>query len=401
MPDGSQWEVGTFDIAADGTWRSKVFKTPFAAPPFLFLSLQTENNAVLPVAQARAVDAVGFEAALLQQGTGGSAGLNETAGYLAIYSPGDSGTMRIANTYQSYRLQRALLDGTWTPVLDTFLRRRDGVSEDARISAQSHDVLALGTQVFAQQVSNTGAELAVPQRIAAGVRGGDAAPLAVAVTQFTPGTWPLGATSRVTFNLSMPTGFSFREIDATTFLVQEEALAVDFDAQSGHLSVPFADLESRGLLFVGENRLSVTGELFDGTHFQAPFTMTVSGSVVPDVVGMSYAEAERTLRLADIAVGHVEEEDTSVVPAGQVLRQSLAPASQVPSLTLVDLVIASAVSDAAPADNAGSGGGCSYGAGHGMDPVFSLITGLGFVYLRLRRHRPGCGGESGANSLRL
>jgi len=389
MPDGSQWDVGTFDITADGIWLSKVFKTPFAAPPFLFLSLQTENNAVLPLLQARAVDAAGFEVALREQGSGVSAGLNETAGYLAIYSPGNSGTTRIADIDRSYRLQRALLDGTWTPVMDTFLRRRDGVSEDARISAQSYDVLELGTQLFAQQVSSTGGDIAVPQRIAAGVRGGDAAPLAVTVTQLTPEAWLLGATSTVTFDLSMPTGFSFREIDATTFRVQEEALAVDFDAQSGRLSVPFADLESKGSLFVGENRLSVTGELFDGTPFQAPFTITVTGSVVPDLVGMRYAEAERTLRLAGMAVGHVEEEATSLVPEGEVLRQSLAPASQVPHLTLVDLVIASAVSDASSADNAGGGGGCSYGAGQGTGPGFWLATGLGFVFVRLRRRWPG------------
>jgi hypothetical protein len=176
MPDGSHWEVGAFDIGADGTWQSQVFKTPFADRPFLFISLQTANNAVIPVLQVRTVDAAGFEVSLFEQVTSGSPGLNETP-------------------------------------------------------------------------------------------------------------------------------------------------------------------------------------------FQATFTITVTGSVVPDVVGMSHAEAEDRIRLAGLAVGDVEEEETAAVPEGQVLRQSPAPASNVPSLTLVDLVIASAVavSDGSSGDSvSGSGGGgCS------------------------------------------
>jgi hypothetical protein len=391
MPDGSHWEVGTFDISADGTWQSQLFKTPFADRPFLFLSLQTANNAVFPILRVKAVDTAGFEVALFEQVASSSVGLNESAAYLAIYSPGNSGTVRIADTYQSYRLQRELLDGTWLPVLDTFLRRRDGVSEDERINAETHDVFALATHVFAQQVSNTGSELAVPQRIAEGVRGADVDPLVVVITQVIPDTWPLGSTSSVSIDLSMPAGFSYRDIDAATFLIQGETLAVGFDAQSGRLSVPLADLESRGLLFVGENRLSVAGELFDETPFQAPFTIPVTGSVVPDVVGLSYSEAENRIRFAGMAVGDVQEEETTAVPEGQVLTQSPVPASHVPSLTLVDLVIASAVtvSNGSSGDgiSGSGGGGCSFSPEHRMDPVLSFVVGLGLVFLGLRRRQ--------------
>jgi len=245
--------------------------------------------------------------------------------------------------------------------------------------------------VFAQQVSKTGSDLVVPQQIVEGVRGADAPALEVIVTQVNPDPRPLGSTLPVTINLSMPTGFSYRDIDATTFLIQGEALAVDFDVQSGRLSIPLADLETRGLLFVGENRLSVTGELFDETPFQAMFTITVTGSVVPDVVGMSYAEAEDRIRLAGLAVGDVEEEETAAVPEGRVLRQSPAPASNVPGLNLVDLVIASAsaVSDGSPGDSisGGGGGGCSYSPEHGMDPVLPLVAGLSLVFFVLRRRQ--------------
>jgi hypothetical protein len=167
MPDGSHWEVGSFDIGAEGTWQSQLFKTPFADRPFLFLSLQTANNAELPVLRVKAVDTAGFQVALFEQMTGSTVGSNETAAYLAIHSPGNSGAIRIADTYQSYRLQREVLDGAWTPVLDTFLRRQDGVSKDDQINAETHDVVALGAHVFAQQVSDSGSDLAVPQRISA------------------------------------------------------------------------------------------------------------------------------------------------------------------------------------------------------------------------------------------
>ena len=390
MPDGGHWEVGTFDIAADGAWQSQVFKTPFADRPFVFVSLQTENNAVFPLLQVRTVDAAGFEVALFEQAISSSPGLNETAAYLAIYSPANAGTIRIADTYQFYRLQRESLDGYWTPVLDTFLRRRDGISEDQNIDAETYDVMALGTYLFAQQVSKTGSDLAVPQQIVEGVRGVSAPPLEVTITQVNPDPWPLGSALPVTMDLSMPTGFSYRDIDPTTFLIQREAQAVEFDVKSGRLSIAFSDLESKGLLFVGENRLSVTGELVDETPFQAAFTITVTGSVVPDVVGMSYAEAEDRIRLAGMAVGDVKEEQTAAVPEGQVLRQSLPPGSNVPGLTLVDLVIASAVtvSDGASGDSAsgGGGGGCSYHSpGHGTDPVLPLVACLSLLFSGLRR----------------
>jgi hypothetical protein len=388
MPDGAQWEVGTFAIRADGAWQSKVFDVPFADTPFLFLSLQSDNDAALPVLHARTVGPAGFDVASSERGASGSAGLTGTAGYLAIYSPGNAGTVRIADTDRSYRLQHAVLDGTWTPVLDTFLRRSDGVSEDARISAQPHDVLALGGRLFAQQVSDAGADAAVPQRIASGVRGPGAAPLTVAVTGLTPDTWPLGARSTVTLDLSMPGGFAFREIDATTIRLRQQALAFGFDAQSGRLSVPFADLEAAGLLVLGENRLSVTGELFDDTAFQAQFTLIVTGSLVPDVVGLGVAEAERSLQSAGLTVGQVEEEQTTSVSQGRVLRQSLKPATQVPSLTSVDLVVAAAAPNVASAGSGSGGGGCSYSTGHPMDPVLLFLTGLCLVRLRLKRRQP-------------
>ncbi len=165
MPDGSQWEVGRFDISADGSWQTQPFATPFLDRPFLILSLQTANNPEISLIRARSVNAAGFEVALFEQLPSGGAGLSETAAYLAVHSPSDAGWVRIADTERFYRLERQVLDGEFTPVLDTFLRRWDGVSEDEQINAETHDVFSLATHVFAQQVSYVAADLAVPQRI--------------------------------------------------------------------------------------------------------------------------------------------------------------------------------------------------------------------------------------------
>ena len=168
MPDGSQWEVGSFDISADATWRSRPFMNPFTDRPYLILSLQTENNPEVPLLRARSVDANGFEVALFEQVSGSSAGQNEKAAYLAIYNPDGAGTLRINGSDQPYRLLRKQLDGNWAPVLGTFLRLRDGVTDDALIDAETHDVLELGTHLFAQPVSAAGNDLAVAQQIAEG-----------------------------------------------------------------------------------------------------------------------------------------------------------------------------------------------------------------------------------------
>jgi hypothetical protein len=61
----------------------------------------------------------------------------------------------------------------------------------------------------------------------------------------------------------------------------------------------------------------------------------------------------------------------------------------VPSLTLVELVIASAMSDGSSGDSvSGSGGGgCSVSPEHGMDPVLPLVAGLSLVFSGLRRRQ--------------
>mgnify|MGYP007044788751 CR=1 FL=1 len=72
---------------------------------------------------------------------------------------------------------------------------------EEHIHAQTHDVFALGSHVFAQQASDAGAQLAVPQQIAKGVRGGDADSLTVVTTQVIPGAWALGSKSSVSTGL--------------------------------------------------------------------------------------------------------------------------------------------------------------------------------------------------------
>jgi hypothetical protein len=44
MADGSTWEVGAFGLDGTGVWSSVAFDQPFDARPFLFLTVQTDND---------------------------------------------------------------------------------------------------------------------------------------------------------------------------------------------------------------------------------------------------------------------------------------------------------------------------------------------------------------------
>ena len=60
---------------------------------------------------------------------------------------------------------------------------------------------------------------------------------------------------------------------------------------------------------------------------------------VPDVIGMSLAQAEQELLLNRLVLGTVSFERTTAVPAGQVIRQDMPRNSVMPYQTPIDLVL--------------------------------------------------------------
>jgi hypothetical protein len=67
MPDGSIWEVGTFELNGTGAWQRHRFARRFPARPKLFLTLQTAHGDQTVIVRARQVHRSGFEAALFEE----------------------------------------------------------------------------------------------------------------------------------------------------------------------------------------------------------------------------------------------------------------------------------------------------------------------------------------------
>jgi hypothetical protein len=168
MGDGSVWEVGTF-LVGGKAWKRVGFKGPLGTAPSLFLTVQTANDPRAVSVRARRVTGEGFEAALLQEQAERDGHGVETVGYLAIKrGAGAGGFIDIGGEEIPYSLQSVSVNHRWVPVLSQRLKLEEEASKD---SEQEHPdetvhVLALGQQLFAQQVSNRRSDTTALRRMA-------------------------------------------------------------------------------------------------------------------------------------------------------------------------------------------------------------------------------------------
>lgn len=105
-----------------------------------------------------------------------------------------------------------------------------------------------------------------------------------------------------------------------------------------------------------------------------------SGVVVPNVVGLSEADARTSITSAVLAVGTVTRQTSTTVASGLVISQTPANPNQVASGTRVDLV----VSSGPPAPPSGGG---SSGGGGGAFGALEMLCGLMLAGLLRRRRR--------------
>jgi hypothetical protein len=158
LSDGSVAEAGRFSLGGTGAWQSVAFSAPFASVPQLFLTAQTANGGQTVSVQARNVTKNGFQAALFEQESLMDGHVPETIGYLAIRSPKGSGRITIDGAATPYLLQTLNLNERWAPVLSQRLKLEEERSRDPEIGHvdETVHVLALGNQMFAQQVTSNG-----------------------------------------------------------------------------------------------------------------------------------------------------------------------------------------------------------------------------------------------------
>jgi subtilisin family serine protease len=158
LSDGSVAEAGRFSLGGTGAWQSVAFSAPFASVPRLFLTAQTASGGQTVSVRARNVTKDGFQAALFEQESLMDGHVPETIGYLAIRSPKGSGRITIDGAARPYLLQTLNLNERWAPVMSQRLKLEEERSRDPEIGHVDETVhmLALGNQMFAQQVTSNG-----------------------------------------------------------------------------------------------------------------------------------------------------------------------------------------------------------------------------------------------------
>jgi hypothetical protein len=166
MSDGSIWEVGTFPLGGTKSWKSVQFSKSFATAPYLFLTVQTENDLKAVTVRARSVSKSGFQAALFEEEAQNNGHQTETVGYLAVQSDSGGGNVDIDGDVLPYVLKSLEVKNDWIPVLDQQLKLEEEQSRDSGVWHPWEDVhaLALGQQLFAQQVSDNNGDTTALRR---------------------------------------------------------------------------------------------------------------------------------------------------------------------------------------------------------------------------------------------
>jgi hypothetical protein len=167
MSDGSVWEVGTFDLRGTGDWIQVNFTQAFSKPPHLFLTAQTSNGPQAVSVRATNVTATDFQVALFEEEALMDGHVTETIGYVAVDSLSGGGLIDLDGNTVPYLLQTVTLNHQWTPVLSQRLRLEEEKSRDDEVGHvdETVHVLALGSQVFAQQVSHNGGDTTALRRL--------------------------------------------------------------------------------------------------------------------------------------------------------------------------------------------------------------------------------------------
>ncbi|PLX94508.1 MAG: hypothetical protein C0621_05355, partial [Desulfuromonas sp.] len=153
--NGVTTEVGTITLDGTGTFNSFTFTEAFSKAPYLFLTIQSNNDEQAITVRAKEVTATGFKAALLEQQSLMDGHSSETVGYLAIDAPH---AVWMGETPS--QLQKITASSLFSPVLSSLIKVEEERSGDAEVAHidETINVLALGDKIFAQNVSNFGAD---------------------------------------------------------------------------------------------------------------------------------------------------------------------------------------------------------------------------------------------------
>jgi len=168
MPDGSVWEFGTFVLDGTAKFVHVTFDgVPFDRKPAVFLSTQAVTGKQPVTVRARDVGRSGFDAALYEEQARMDGHNPTSVGYVAIYSPDGFGNVQPLGADLPYYLDRPRIDDRFTPVLSHTLKLDEEDSFDTERWHVDENVwvLALGSHLFAQDVSAQGQDTVSPRVI--------------------------------------------------------------------------------------------------------------------------------------------------------------------------------------------------------------------------------------------
>ncbi len=151
---------GSFDLSGTRQW-SKVQFPNMNGIPRVFLSIQSFNG-IHPInTRVRNVTSNSFEAALFEEDAFMQSGhVPEKIAYLLVFSSDKKGFLAIGEQEVPYQTEQVSIDHRWTQVLGAELKLDEEQSVDDELFhvKETIDVLRIGEHLFAQQVSDNGAD---------------------------------------------------------------------------------------------------------------------------------------------------------------------------------------------------------------------------------------------------
>ncbi len=167
LADGTVIEVGTFSLSETGKWSTQSFGGKFDHAPALFLTVQTYNGSDTVTVRAKKVTTDGFQAALFEEEARMDGHVSEKVGYLAVYSPNESGTWSVDGVDVSYEINYAEVGSHLTSIFGEQLVEQEEQSKDEETDHLKETVAVLildDTYTFAQDVSCSGNNTAALRR---------------------------------------------------------------------------------------------------------------------------------------------------------------------------------------------------------------------------------------------
>ena len=160
QPDGTIWEVQSFDVEGTGQWISRSFSKNMPSVPALFCTVQTYNGADPIAVRVKNVTASGFEVAMFEEEAKMDGHTNETVGCLAMYSPSLSGAETVDGSEKPFLMQAISVGPDFVPVLSSNIAIQEEMSKDSETwhIDETVNVLAIGNKILAQDVGFVGAD---------------------------------------------------------------------------------------------------------------------------------------------------------------------------------------------------------------------------------------------------